>query len=86
MRNYRNAVAALVLALALSTSAYAGDGIMHTGVVAPTPTPVPAVNGIMHTGAPEGIMHTDEDESESVAADAVAVIMLNLLQSVLTLF
>lgn len=84
MRNYRNAVVALVLALALSTSAYAGDGIMHTGIVAPTPTP--AVNGIMHTGAPEGIMHTDQDESESGAVDAVTVIALNLLQSVLTLF
>ena len=77
MKNYRNAVVALVLALALSTSAYAADGIMHTGVAAPAPTP---------TGVTQGIMHTDEDESESVAADAVTVIALNLLQSVLTLF
>ena len=85
MKNYRNAVAALALMFVLSTAIY-GDGIMHTGKATPTPTPAPTVNGIMHTDSAEGIMHTGAAESESRLSDAVTVITLNLLQSVLTLF
>lgn len=83
MKNYRNAVAALALTFVLSTATY-GDGIMHTGKPAPSPTPT--VNGIMHTDEAEGIMHTGAAESESGLTDAVTVIATNLLQSVLTLF
>jgi hypothetical protein len=83
MKNYRNAVAALMLALVLSTAAY-GDGIMHTDKASPTPTPT--VNGIMHTDEPEDSKRTDAAESESGSTDAMTVIALNLLRSVLTLF
>jgi hypothetical protein len=48
MKSYQNAVAALVLAIVFSTSAYAGDGIMHTDKTPPPPPP-PQANGIMHT-------------------------------------
>ena len=83
MKNYRNAAAALMLAFVLSTAAY-GDGIMHTDKA--TPTPTPAVNGIMHTDATQCITHTDAAESVSGLTDAVTVVALSVLQSVLTLF
>lgn len=83
MKNYRNALAALVLAFVLSTAAY-GDGIMHTDRA--TPTPTPSVKGIMHTDATEDSTGTGQDESESGVADAVTVIAFNLLRSVLTIF
>lgn len=82
MKSYRNAVAALLLALALATSAFAGE--MQTGVASPQPTP--ATNGVMQTGATEGEMHTGEPESTSGAADTVTEAALSLLQSVFALF
>lgn len=81
MKSYRNAAAALLLALALATSAFAGE--MQTGVASPQPTP--AANGEMHTGAPEGEIHTDGAASTSGAVDTVTGIALNLLQSVFAL-
>ncbi len=48
MKSYRNAFAALVLAFVFSTSAFAGDGIMHTEKTPPPPPP-PQAAGIMHT-------------------------------------
>lgn len=75
MENCRNAAGALVLALALSTSAFAGE--MHTGITQPPP---PTANGEMQTGV------TQPDEGESTpGADTLTKIMLNLLQSLLTL-
>lgn len=81
MKSYRNAAAALLLALALATSAFAGE--MQTGVASPQPTPT--ANGEMHTGAPEGEIHTDGAASTSGAADTVTEIALNLLRSVFAL-
>lgn len=81
MKSYRNAAAALLLALALATSALAGE--MQTGVA--SPQPAPTVNGEMHTGTPEGEIHTDGAASTPEAADTVTEIALNLLQSVFAL-
>jgi hypothetical protein len=83
MKNYRNAAAALMLAFVLSTVTY-GDGIMHTDKA--TPTPTPAVKGIMHTDATQCITQTDAAESESGLAAAVTEVALSVLQSALTLF
>ena len=83
MKNYRNAIAVLTLTLALSTAAYA-DGIMSTDKA--TPTPTPAVNGIMSTDAADRPTSTDESASAPEISDAVTAVALNLLQSVLTLF
>jgi hypothetical protein len=82
MRNYRNAVAALVLALVLSTSAFAGE--IHTGV-APPPPPV-TTNGEIHTDATGGEIQTGEAVSTPEATDTIMEAALNLLQSLLTLF
>jgi hypothetical protein len=70
--NCRKALAALVLTLAFSSSAFADDGIMWPGI-APPPPPPPAADGFMHTGvAADGIMWTD-------ALDALTDIGLSLL-------
>lgn len=82
MKSYRNATAALVLALVLATSAFAGE--MHTD--APTTPPMATANGVIHTGAPNGVMQTGEAASASRAADTVTEIALNLLGSVFALF
>lgn len=84
MKSYRNIVAALALTLALSISTYAG--VMHTGSPDPDPQPTPTANGEIHTGSPEGEMHTDGAASTSGAADTVTGLALNLLESVFALF
>lgn len=62
MKIYRNAVAALVLAIVFSTSVYAGEGILHTEKTPPPPPPAQS-EGVMHTGiaapAPEGDVLTE---------------------------
>jgi hypothetical protein len=83
MKNYRNALAVLVLALMLSPLAYADDGIMWTGKAAPTPTPTASSTSQTETAA--GIMTTDETKPAPDAADTVTEIALSLLQSVLFL-
>lgn len=84
MKSYRKATAALVLALVLATSAFAGE--IHTGVTGSNPQPTPTANGVMYTGAPEGEMHTDGAASTPGAADTMTGIALNLLESVFALF
>lgn len=74
MKNYRNAVAALVLAIVFSTSAYAGDGIMHTDRTPPPPPP-PQAGGIMHTDIAPPV---PED-------DTLTEIAHSLLQTLITL-
>lgn len=76
MKSYRNALAALVLALVFSTSAFASDGILWTGITPPPPPPPPAqADGILWTGiaapAPE--------------EDVLTEIALNLLQTLIPL-
>jgi hypothetical protein len=80
MRNYRNAAAALVLALVLLMPVYAGDGIITTDKPAPAPTP--AATGIITTDAAQA----DEAESALTTADVAIEIARDLLQSVLILF
>ena len=74
MKNYRNALAALMLAFVLATSALAGDGIIHTDKTPPPPPPAQA-DGIIHTGiaapVPEG--------------DALTEIALSILQNLVTM-
>lgn len=81
MKSYRNAAAALVLAGMFATTTFAGE--MHTD--APTALPTVITNGEMHTGAPEGEIHTDGAALTSGAADTVAELALNLLESVFAL-
>jgi hypothetical protein len=86
MRNYRNAVAALVLALMLSPLAYAGDGIMYPERTPPPPPPSTSsmtTDGVMTTG----VAGQDTTGSDATAASSsLTETALNLLQSVLSLF
>ena len=81
MKSYRNAAAALLLALALAMSAFAGE--MQTGVASPQPTP--AASSTTETAATNGVIQTGEAASTPGAADTVTGIALNLLQSVFAL-
>ena len=55
--SYRHALAALALMVLLASATLAEDGIMHTG--APATQPAPTVDGTSHTGATDGVIHTD---------------------------
>ena len=81
MKSYRNVAAALLLALALTTSALAGE--MQTGVASPQPTP--AASSMTETAKTDGVIQTGEAASTPEAADTVTEIALNLLQSVFAL-
>jgi hypothetical protein len=70
--NCRKAVAALALALVLTSSAFADDGEIHTG--SPATQSSPTVEGEIHTGATDSIIYTD-------GADALVDIGLSLLQT-----
>lgn len=83
MKSYRNVAVSLMLALVLTTPAFAGE--IHTGVTGPDRQPTPATNGVMQTGVTEGETHTGEAASTPEVADTVTAAALNLLQSVLTL-
>lgn len=81
MKSYRNATTALLLALVLATSAFAGE--MQTGVASPQPTP--SAISMTETTTTDGVMQTGVTASTSGAADTVTGIALNLLQSVFAL-
>jgi hypothetical protein len=72
MKSYRNAIAALVLVFAFSTSAYADDGVLWTGK---TPPPPPPTNGVLWTGI----------ASPASEGDALTEIALTLLQTLIPL-
>ena len=74
MKNYRNAIAALVLAFVCSTSAFAGDGVMWTGITPPPPPPVQA-DGVMWTGV----------AAPAPNEDTLTEIALSLLQTLIPL-
>ena len=80
MKNYRNALAALVLAFVFSTSAFASDGIMTTDKSSPAPTPT--ANSTTQSLATDGIMVA---ELTPQTTDTTTEIALSLLQSVLSL-
>ncbi len=74
------ALRALMLVLALSVSAYAGD--MDNGrSVAPTPTPTPTSSTIEPTGAAPGA-----PADAPTAKPSITEVALGLLQSLLLVF
>ena len=74
MKSYRNALAALVLAVVFCTSAFAGDGVIYTDRTTPPPPPPQAT----------GVIYTDKAAS-TPKGDALTEIALTLLRSVLSL-
>jgi hypothetical protein len=75
MKNYRNAIATLVLAFVFTTSAYAGEGILHTDRTPPPPPPPP----------PAGVSDTDTatPESEDETLTEIALSLLQILMPLL---
>lgn len=73
MKNYRNAIATLVLAFVFTTSAYGGEGILHTDRTPPPPPPPPQA----------GIIYTDTANPES--EETLTEIALSLLQILMPL-
>lgn len=84
MKSYRNAVAALVLALVLSTSAFAG--VIQTDITGPNPQPTPTASSTTETAITDGVIQTGKAASTPEAPDTLTGIALNLLQSVFSLF
>jgi hypothetical protein len=84
MRNFRNAVTALVLALVFAAPAFA-DGIINTDKVPPPPPPPPSATGIMYPELTDGIINTDVAAPAPETTDSTTEIALNLLQTALTL-
>jgi hypothetical protein len=75
MKNYRNALAALVLSFVFSTSAF-GEGILWTEKTPPPPTPTQE----------EGVIWTDiAAPSSEEEEDTLTEIALNLLQALIPL-
>ncbi len=74
MKSYQNAIAALVLAIVFSTSAYAGDGVIYTGITPPPPPP--QTNGVIYTG-----VAAPAPEEENILTE----ITLSLLQTLIPL-
>ena len=79
MRNFRNAIAALVLTFVLTAPAFAG--IIYTNKPSPPPPPTSATQA----GTTDGIIYTGAAESASGATDSVMGVALSLLQNLLTL-
>jgi hypothetical protein len=75
MKSSRNALAALVLAFVFSTPAFAGDGVLHTGITPPPPPPAQA-EGVLHTG-----IAAPTSEEENILTE----ITLSLLQTLIPL-
>lgn len=75
MKSYRKAIAALVLAFVFSTSAYAGEGVIHTDRTPPPPPPPLA----------EGVIHTDIAAPTSEEENILTEITLSLLQTLIPL-
>jgi len=73
MKSYRNSIAALILAIVLSTSAFAADGVLHTDKTPPPPPP--PTNATIHT----------DGTSPAPEEDTLTEIMLSLLQTLIPL-
>jgi hypothetical protein len=74
MKNYRTALASLVLTFVFCTSAFA-DGVIHTEKTPPPPPPPLQADSIMYTGIATPAPETDD----------VTEIALSLLQNLLNL-
>ena len=75
MKSYRKAIAALALAFVFSTSAYAGEGVIHTDRTPPPPPPPLA----------EGVIHTDIAAPAPEEENILTEIALSLLQTLIPL-
>jgi predicted outer membrane protein len=70
MKSCRNAAAALLLALVLATSAFAGE--IHTDI---TPPPPPTDNSTAQTTTTDGVMQTGAAETMTqIALDVLAAL------------
>jgi hypothetical protein len=81
MKTLRQLCVAVVFTLALAIPAFAGE--IEITKTAPPPPPTATSNGDIQTGVTGQI---ETGSSEATAADSATEAMLNLLQSVLTLF
>ena len=75
MKRFRNAIAALLLAIVFSTSAYADGGVIHTEKTPPPPPPPVQGGGVIHT----------EIAAPTPESDALTEITLSLLQNLVML-
>jgi len=80
--NYRKALAALVLVLAFSSSAFADDGIMWTGEAPPPP---PATSSVTNTGDAASTTVATDGIMLGGIADTLTEVGLSLLRDALTL-
>jgi hypothetical protein len=77
MKSYRNAAAALLLVLALSSPAFAG--VMQTGLTDPDPQPTPTTaNSTAQTTTTDGEIHTDVATSMAQVALSVLAVLPSL--------
>jgi hypothetical protein len=81
MKTLRQLPIALVFTLALTIPAFAGE--METGKMTPSPTPTVTTAGEMQTTITG---QAEAGSSEATASDSATETVLNLLQSVLSLF
>lgn len=81
MKPLRRLCVALVFALALTNSVFAGE--IDTGIAPPPPPRTATTNGQIETTV---IEQTKTDSSEATTIDSATEIALNLIQSVLSLF
>jgi hypothetical protein len=84
MKRFQSLLASFVLTftLAASTAAGDGDGIIHTGRPAASPTPPPA-NQTSDTG--DGVVETETTEGETTAVDLFYEAAFDCLYGALTL-
>jgi hypothetical protein len=75
MKNYRNAIAALVLAFVFSTSTFAGDGVIWTDRTPPPPPPPAQAEGVIWTDIAAPVPEED----------ALTEMALTLLQTLMPL-
>ncbi len=80
MRNYRNALAALVFVFALSAPAFADDGAIWTGLTSPTTPPPPAAS-TTQDAASDGIMSTGVTAPPAQSTDDLTSVALSLLRA-----
>jgi hypothetical protein len=86
MKNYRNALAALILTFVFSTPTFAGDGVIWTDRTPPLPPPTQA-DGVLWTGKSssqaDDVLHTGI--ADCASNDALTEIAFSLLQTLLPL-
>lgn len=82
MKKLQRFTIAVVLTLALSASAFAGDIWLGKAPPPPPEPPSATAPGIIHTG----IQTPSEQQNSAAPSEAFAEIALNLLQSLLSVF